>query len=191
MAANATLILRLLSLTGLLVLATVALTVSVQLAKMADGVPPLYVLMGLVIASVNALVLVPVFALQVFRPSCVPFIVWLEILWTTVLGGAWFALAVKMSLLQDKDNSLSSYADNPALAARYTALQDAVFLAWAILWSWSLWLAILALRAWRRGASGVWGCPTRCAKFLELKPPAAEGQLAEKHFRSSSTLPSP
>ncbi|KZV93697.1 hypothetical protein EXIGLDRAFT_716805 [Exidia glandulosa HHB12029] len=191
MPANATLILRLLALTALLVLSGVALTVSVQLAQKALGTPPLYVLMGLAISSASLLVLLPVFLLQLIRPACVPFLVWLEMLWTFLLGGAWLSLAIKLSLLQDEDNSLSSFKDNPYVAARYTALQDAVFLSWALLWSWSLWITILALRAWRKGQSCVWSCPTRQVKFLEIKPVLIIDPAQEKFARSSSVLASP
>jgi hypothetical protein len=174
MASNTTLILRVTALLALLVLTVLSLVMSVQLAQQSlgegPGHLPAYVVMGLAISSTSALALLPVTALQIARPTCAPFYVGLEIFWTALLGSAWFALAIKQSLVQVEDTSLTDYIDRPKLAARFTALQDAAFLAWAILWSWSLWMTILALRASRSGQQRILHCPTRQVKFLEIKP---------------------
>ncbi|KAH7105040.1 hypothetical protein BKA62DRAFT_691491 [Auriculariales sp. MPI-PUGE-AT-0066] len=172
MASSATFFLRLVALLAALTLTIAALVVSAQIAQQSmsggPGELPLYVILGLAVSSTSVVILLPLIVLQVIRPCWAP--LWLEITWTLLLGGCWSALAIKQSMMQDKDHSLTSYEDRPKIAARFTALQDASFLAWAMLWSWSLWVTVLALRAWRSGHSRVLQCPTRQVKFLEIKP---------------------
>jgi len=169
----ATHILRVLALAALMGMSILALVMGVEIAQQSQsgpGRPPVYVILALAVSSTSIVALLPIALLQILKPGCSLFYVWFELTWTLLLGSAWFALAVVQALIQDEDHSLTSYLDRPTLAARFTALQSAAFLSWALLWSWGLWVAVLAIRAWRSGQPRILQCPSRQVKFLEIKP---------------------
>jgi len=173
MARGVTIVFRLFILTAILLLTTATLAVSANFLHLSTEAAPIYVVFAIVVSAVTYVAIIPLILLQIVRPHCGPFLVYQELLWTSLLGAIWFAMAVDIAVVQDRNTIFAplppDLRSDPVLLARYTALQDAIFLVWGLLWSWALWLLVLAIRAKRSGYPTVWTAPTTCCKFLEMQ----------------------